>query len=56
MIHKNLHRNATCTEKQETPDALNKYWDEYTKRIKPILKALKEDLKGDMPEGVSLKV
>ena len=41
LIHKNLHRDATCTEKQEAPDALIKYWDEYTKRIKPILKALK---------------
>ena len=29
LIHKNLHWDATCTEKQETPEALIKYWDGY---------------------------
>ena len=32
-----------------------KYWDEYKKRIKPVLKALKEDIKKDLQEGILLK-
>merc|ERR1711873_248982 len=55
LIHKNLHRDATCTEKQETPEALIKYWDEYKKRIKPVLKTLKEEIKKDLQEGILLK-
>ena len=50
LIHKNLHRDTTCMEQQETPESLNKFWDEYKKRIKPILKALKEDMKKDLQE------
>ena len=34
LIHENLHRDATCTEKLETPENLIKYWDEYTKTVK----------------------
>ena len=48
LIHKNLHRDATCTEKQESLDVLQKYQEEYTKRVKPILKVLKEYYKKDM--------
>ena len=55
LIHKNLHRDATCTEKQEAPEALNKYWDEYKKRIKPVFKALKEDIKKHLQEEILLK-
>ena len=55
LIHKNLHRDATCTEKQETREALIKYQDEFTKRVKPALKALKEDQKKDMQEGILLE-
>ena len=43
LLHKNLHRNATCTEKQESLEVLNKNLEEYAKRIKLDLKALKED-------------
>ena len=48
LIHKELHRDATCTRDQEVPNVLNKNWEEYTRRIKPILKALKEDFKKDI--------
>ena len=37
------------------PEDLNKYWEEYTKRIKPVLKIIKEDLRNDMQEGILLK-
>ena len=55
LIHKNLHRDATCTEKQAAPDDLNKYWEEYTKRIKPVLKIIKEDLRKDMHDRILRK-
>ena len=35
----------------EVPNVLNNNWEEYTKRIKPILKQLKEDFKKDIQEG-----
>ena len=54
MIHKDLHRDASCTDKQEAPEALNMFWGEYKKRIKPVLKALKEDMKNDLQEGILL--
>ena len=37
-----MHRDATCTSKKEKPDVLCKNWDEYTKRVKPLLKIIKE--------------
>ena len=43
LINKNLHRDATCTKDEEVSDVLNKNWEEHNKRIKPILKALKEE-------------
>ena len=55
LIHKQLHRDATCAEEQETPENLIKYWDNYKKRIKPVLKAVKEDIKKDQQEGILLK-
>jgi len=45
LIHKNLNRDATCIREAKAPDVLNKHWEEYMKRIKPILKALKEEFK-----------
>jgi len=48
LIHKNLHRDATCTRDPDNQDALSKNWEEYTKRIKPILKALEEEYKKDI--------
>ena len=38
----------------EVPNVLNNNWEEYTKRIKPILKQLKADYKKDIQEGVLL--
>ena len=55
LIHKNLHRDATCMEKQEALEASIEYWDKYKKRIKPVLKALKEKIKKDLQEGILLK-
>ena len=49
LLHQGLHRDATCTEIQkESLEVLTKNWDEYARRVKPILKALKEDEKKDM--------
>ena len=44
-LHKELHCEAACTQKQELPNILKENWKEYRKRIKPILKTLKEDFK-----------
>ena len=41
VLHKELHRTAACTQKQEVPNILSKNWTEYRKRVKPILKELK---------------
>ena len=37
------------------PNILKENWKEYRKRIKPILKILKEDFKKDIQEGVLLE-
>ena len=55
LIHKNLHRDATCTREPEALDVLSKHWEEYTKRIKPILRILKKEYKKDILEGQLLK-
>ena len=55
MISKNLHRDSTCTREPEALDVLSKHWDEYTKRIKPILRILKENYRKDVQEGILLK-
>ena len=54
LLHKELHREAMCTREQEVPNVQNKNWEEYTRRIKPILKGLKEDFKKDIQEGILL--
>ena len=54
LLYKELHRETACTREQEVPNVLNKNWEEYTRRIKPILKALKEDFKKDIQEGILL--
>ena len=55
LLQKELHREAACTREQEVPNVLNKNWEEYTRRIKPILKVLKEDFKKDFQEGILLE-
>ena len=48
LLHKELHHEAACTKEQELPNILKENWKEYKKRIKPILKILKEDFKKDI--------
>ena len=43
LLHKELHRASACTQEQEVPNILNKNWAEYRKRIKPLLRELKEE-------------
>ena len=54
-MHKEMHRDAACKGQLEVPDVLNKNWEDYVKRIKPILKQLQEDFKKDIKEGVLLE-
>ena len=55
MIHKTLHRDATCTREPESLDVLSKHWDDFTKWIKPILRILKENYRKEVQEGILLK-
>ena len=50
-----MHKDATCRGDREKQDVLNKNWEEYTKRIKPNLKVIKEDFKKEIQEGILLK-
>ena len=50
-----MHRDATSTGEKEKQDVLNKNWEGYTKRIRPILKVIKEDYKKEIQEGILLK-
>ena len=57
LIHKNFHRDVTCTEKATVSENLNKQWEDFTKRIDPILKIVKEDQHKDiqgeiLPKGL----
>ena len=54
LLHKELHREAACTREQEVPNVLNKNWEEYTRRIKPISKVPKDDFKKDIQQGILL--
>ena len=54
LLHKELHREAACTKEHELPNILKENWKEYRKRIKPILKILKEEFKKDLEQGVLL--
>ena len=55
LIHKTLHRDATCTREPESLDVLSKHWDEFTKRINQILRIVKEDYRKEVQEGILLK-
>ena len=54
FLHRKLHREVACTQKQGLPNILKENWKEYRKRIKPILKILKEEFKKDIEQGVLL--
>ena len=54
LLHKELHREAACTQEQEVPNVLKKNWEEFKKRVKPILKILKEEFKKDIEQGILL--
>ena len=54
VLHKELHRKAACTQEQELPNILNKNWTEYKKRVKPIIKTLKETFCKEQEQGVLL--
>ena len=55
LLHKELHRASTCTQEQEVPNILNKKWQEYRKRIKPLLRELKEASWKDAEQSVLLE-
>ena len=55
LVHKKMHRDATCTRKKEKQDVLCKNWEEYTKRIRPLMKVIKEDYEKEIQEGILLK-
>ena len=55
VLHKELHREAACTKEQELPNILRENWKEYHKRVKPILKILKEEFKKDLEQGILLQ-
>ena len=54
VLHKELHTQAACTKEQDLPNILKENWKEYRKRIKPILKILKEEFNKDIEQGILL--
>ena len=55
LLHKELHRASACTQEQEVPNILNKNWTKNRKRIKPLLRELKEASHKDAEQGVLLE-
>ena len=57
LLHKDyvLHRDAACTREMEVPNILRENWKEFNKRVKPILKIMKEEFKKDMEQGILLQ-
>ena len=51
LLHKELHNACACTKEQEVSNILIKNWAEYRKRIKPLLKELKEAKRKDIEQG-----
>ena len=54
VLHKELHRDASCTQEPELPNIMNKNWSDFRKRVKPIVKAWKDVLQKEQEEGVLL--
>ena len=57
MLHKDyvLHRDAACTREIEVPNILSENWKEFNKRVKPILKIIKDEMKKDIGQGILLQ-
>ena len=55
LLHKELHHDAACTKEMELPNILRENWKEFNKRVKPILKILKEEFKKDLEQGILLQ-
>ena len=55
LLHKELHRASACQQEQEVPNILIKNWAEYRKRVKPLLRELKEAKRKDAEQGVLLE-
>ena len=57
LLHKDyvLHRDAACTQGMEVPNTLWENWKEFYKRVKPILKMMKEEMKKEIEQGVLLQ-
>ena len=57
LLHKDyvLHHDAACTREMEVPNILRENWKEFNKRVKPILKIMKEEMKKYMEQGVLLQ-
>ena len=58
LLHKDgvlHHHHATCTRGQEVPNILRENWKEFHKRVKPILKMMKEETKKEIEQGVLLQ-
>ena len=57
LLHKDyvLHHDAACTQEIEVPNILRENWKELNKRVKPILKIMKEDFKKDMEQGILMQ-
>ena len=54
LLHKELHQEAACTKEQELPNILKENWKEYRKRVKPILKILKEEFRKEVEQSILL--
>ena len=57
LLHKDyvLHHDAACTREMEVPNIIRENWKEFNKRVKPILKQMKEEFKKDMEQGIFLQ-
>ena len=55
LLHKELHCDAACTKEQELPNILRESWKQFNKRVKPVLKVLKEEFRKDLEQGILLE-
>ena len=57
LLHKDyvVHHDSACTQEMEAPNILRENWKEFNKRVKPILKLMKEEIKKDMEQGKLFK-
>ena len=50
-----LHHDVACTQEMDVPNILRENWKEFNKRVKPILKIMKEEFKKDLEQGILLQ-